>query len=90
MNGAPEKLTQEQVLEELGVKIETKGKILFFLIISLCPEHCGYIDWRSVIYILLLDVMLGQFQIYSSSYLNRPNITMGPFKLIPKPGMSFQ
>ena len=24
--GAPEKLTQEQVLEELGVKIETKGK----------------------------------------------------------------
>ena len=30
VNGAPEKLTQEQVLEELGVKIETKGKILFF------------------------------------------------------------
>ena len=26
VNGAPEKLTQEQVLEELGVKIETKGK----------------------------------------------------------------
>ena len=26
MQGTPEKLTQEQVLEELGVKIETKGK----------------------------------------------------------------
>ena len=26
VQGAPEKLTQEQVLEELGVKIETKGK----------------------------------------------------------------
>ena len=25
--GAPEKLTKEQVLEELGVKIKTKGKI---------------------------------------------------------------
>ena len=35
MQGTPEKLTQEQVLEELGVKIETKGKksqhkIVFF------------------------------------------------------------
>ena len=29
VNGAPEKLTQEQVLEELGVKIETKGKKIF-------------------------------------------------------------
>ena len=29
VNGAPEKLTQEQVLEELGVKIETKGKTFF-------------------------------------------------------------
>ena len=26
VHGTPEKLTQEQVLEELGVKIETKGK----------------------------------------------------------------
>ena len=26
VQGTPEKLTQEQVLEELGVKIETKGK----------------------------------------------------------------
>lgn len=29
--GAPEKLTQEEVLKELGVKIETKGKRIFFL-----------------------------------------------------------
>ena len=33
--GAPEKLTQEQVLEELGVKIETKGKAYLRVIYSL-------------------------------------------------------
>jgi hypothetical protein len=30
VNAAPEKLTPEEVLEELGVKIETKGKTIFF------------------------------------------------------------
>ena len=43
VQGAPEKLTQEQVLEELGVKIETKGKPpttkLFFLVLLFPKGH---------------------------------------------------
>ena len=35
VNAAPEKLTPEEVLEELGVKIETKGKTNKFQVIFL-------------------------------------------------------
>ena len=47
VQGTPEKLTQEQVLEELGVKIETKGKksqqqnCFFFLLYFNTVENVG-------------------------------------------------